>query len=139
MDGIGVINRVRRLNVITSYSIHYTKLYEESEKDRKITTIITGFMPCGAKVPIFAMFVSVLFADSNKTLVTFSIYMLSIAVAITVSLLLNKFVYKSTASNFVMELPQYRIPTLKSVGIHGYEKIKDFAVKAGTIILLSTT
>ncbi len=110
----------------------------ESEKDRKITTIITGFMPCGAKVPIFAMFVSVLFADSNKTLVTFSIYMLSIAVAITVSLLLNKFVYKSTASNFVMELPQYRIPTLKSVGIHGYEKIKDFAVKAGTIILLST-
>lgn len=110
----------------------------ESEKDRKITTIITGFMPCGAKLPIFALFVSILFADSNKTLVTYSLYMLSIIVAIVVSLLLNKFVYKSETSNFVMELPQYRVPTAKSVAIHGWEKIKDFAIKAGTIIFLST-
>ncbi|MDF2486876.1 MAG: ferrous iron transport protein, partial [Herbinix sp.] len=110
----------------------------ESEKDRKITTIITGFMPCGAKLPIFALFVSVIFADSNKTLVTYSLYMLSIVVAIIVSLLLNKFVYKSETSNFVMELPQYRIPTGKSVIIHVVEKLKDFAIKAGTIIFLST-
>lgn len=110
----------------------------ESEKDRKITTILAGFMPCGAKVPIFALFVSVLFADSNKTLVTYSIYMLSLVVAIIVSLLLNKFVYHSEASNFIMELPRYRIPTWKSVAIHGYKKIKDFAVKAGTVIFLST-
>jgi ferrous iron transport protein B len=110
----------------------------ESEKDRRITTIITGFMPCGAKLPIFALFVSVIFADSNKTLVTYSLYMLSIVVAIIVSLLLNKFVYKSETSNFVMELPQYRIPTGRSVLIHAVEKIKDFAIKAGTIIFLST-
>lgn len=110
----------------------------DSEKDRKITTMITGFMPCGAKLPIFAMFVSIFFSDQNKTLVTYSIYMLSIIVAIVVSLLLNKFVYKSGTSNFVMELPQYRIPTLKSIGIHGWEKVKGFAIKAGTIILLST-
>jgi ferrous iron transport protein B len=110
----------------------------ESEKDRRITTIITGFMPCGAKLPIFALFVSVIFADSNKTLVTYSLYMLSIVVAIVVSLILNKFVYKSETSNFVMELPQYRIPTGRSVVIHAVEKIKDFAIKAGTIIFLST-
>lgn len=110
----------------------------DSEKDRKITTIITGFMPCGAKLPIFAMFVSIFFKDGNKTLVTYSIYMLSIAIAIIVSLLLNKFVYKSEVSNFVMELPQYRIPTTKSIGIHGWEKVKDFAVKAGTVIFIST-
>ena len=110
----------------------------DSEKDRKITTIITGFMPCGAKLPIFAMFVSIFFKDGNKTLVTHSIYMLSIAIAIIVSLLLNKFVYKSEVSNFVMELPQYRIPTAKSIGIHGWEKVKDFAVKAGTVIFIST-
>ena len=110
----------------------------ESEKDRRITTIITGFMPCGAKLPIFALFVSVIFADSNKTLVTYSLYMLSIVVAIIVSLLLNKFLYKSETSNFVMELPQYRIPTGRSVLIHAVEKIKDFAIKAGTIIFLST-
>ena len=110
----------------------------DSEKDRRITTIITGFMPCGAKLPIFAMFVSIFFKDGNKTLVTYSIYMLSIAVAIVVSLLLNKFVYKSEVSNFVMELPQYRIPTAKSIGIHGWEKVKGFAVKAGTVIFIST-
>lgn len=110
----------------------------DSEKDRKITTILTGFMPCGAKIPIFAMFVSLFFADSNRTLVTYSLYVLSIVVAILVSLILNKLVYKSTASNFVMELPRYRMPTLKSVWIHGWEKIKGFAIKAGTIIFLST-
>lgn len=110
----------------------------ESEKDRKITTIITAFMPCGAKVPIFALFVSVFFADANKTLVTYSVYMLSILVAILISLFLNKVVYKSGASNFIMELPKYRIPMAKTVWIHGYEKIKDFAIKAGTIIFMST-
>ena len=110
----------------------------ENEKDRRITTIITAFMPCGAKLPIFAMFVSIFFNDGNMTLITYSIYVLSIIVAIIVSLLLNKFVYKSEASNFVMELPQYRIPTAKSVAIHGFEKGKDFAIKAGTVIFMST-
>ena len=110
----------------------------ESEKDRKITTILAGFMPCGAKLPIFALFVSTLFVDSNQTLVTYSLYIFSIVVAIIVSLLLNKFVYKDGASNFIMELPQYRIPTLKSILIHGWEKVKGFAVKAGTVIFVST-
>lgn len=110
----------------------------ESEKDRKITTILAGFMPCGAKLPIFALFVSTLFADSNQTLVTYSVYIFSIVMAILVSLLLNQFVYKDGASNFIMELPQYRVPTLKSVLIHGWEKVKGFAVKAGTVIFVST-
>ncbi|MBU5424827.1 ferrous iron transport protein B [Tissierella pigra] len=110
----------------------------DSEKDRTITTIITAFMPCGAKLPIFAMFVSTFFAGNNKTLVTYSLYMLSIVVAIVVSLILNKFVYKSATSNFVMELPRYRVPTIKSIAIHGWEKVKGFAVKAGTVIFIST-
>ncbi len=110
----------------------------DTEKDRRITTIITGFMPCGAKLPIFAMFVSVFFAGGNKTLITYSLYMLSIVVAIIISLIINKFVYKSGASNFIMELPKYRVPTLKSIGIHGWEKVKGFAIKAGTVIFIST-
>ncbi len=110
----------------------------ESEKDRKITTILAGFMPCGAKLPIFALFVSTLFAGSNQTLVTYSLYIFSILVAIVVSLLLNTFYFKDTTSNFIMELPQYRVPTLKSVLIHGWEKVKGFAVKAGTVIFVST-
>ncbi len=110
----------------------------EKEKDRKITAIITAFMPCGAKLPIFAMFFSTMFADDNQTLLNYSIYLVSIVVAIIVSLILNKAVYKSEASNFIMELPQYRVPTLKSVLIHGWEKVKGFGKKAGTVILLST-
>ena len=71
-------------------------------------------------------------------MVVFSVYMLGIVVAIIGALLLNKFAFKSDASNFIMELPQYRIPTLKSVLIHGWEKVKSFAVKAGTVIFAST-
>jgi ferrous iron transport protein B len=110
----------------------------DTEKDRRITTILAGFMPCGAKLPIFAMFVSTFFINGNKTLITYSLYILSITVAIIVSLILNKLVYKSAASNFIMELPRYRIPTLKSISIHGWEKVKGFAIKAGTIIFVST-
>lgn len=110
----------------------------ESEKDRKITTIITAFMPCGAKLPIFAMFVATFFTQVNQTLVLFSIYMVSIVTAIIVSLILNTVVYKSAVSNFLMELPQYRLPTIKSVAIHCGEKLKGFAEKAGSVILVST-
>ena len=110
----------------------------ESEKDRKITTLLCGFMPCGAKLPIFIMFVSAFFSDGNKTLVLFFIYMLSLAVSIVVSLIINRVAYKGETSNFLMELPQYRLPTLRSVGIHGYEKVKGFVQKAGTIILAAT-
>lgn len=110
----------------------------ESDKDRKITMMILPFMSCGAKLPIYAMFAVTLFADSNQTAIVFSIYMLGIVVAIISALLLNKFAFKSETSNFIMELPQYRIPTLKSVLIHGWEKVKGFAIKAGTIIFAST-
>lgn len=110
----------------------------ESDKDRKITMMITPFMSCGAKLPIYAMFAVTLFADSSQTAIVFSVYMLGIAVAIISALLLNKFAFKSETSNFIMELPQYRIPTLKSVLIHAWEKVKGFAIKAGTVIFVST-
>ena len=110
----------------------------ESDKDRKITMMITPFMSCGAKLPIYAMFACTLFSAYNQTAIIFSIYMLGIAVAVISALILNKFAFKSDTSNFIMELPQYRIPTLKSVAIHGWEKVKGFAVKAGTIIFAST-
>lgn len=110
----------------------------ESDKDRKITMMITPFMSCGAKLPIYAMFAATLFADSNQTLIVFSIYMLGIVVAVISALLLNKFAFKDSTSNFIMELPQYRIPTLKSVLIHAWEKVRGFAVKAGTVIFAST-
>ena len=110
----------------------------ENERDRKITIAITPFMSCGAKLPIYLMFAATLFADSNQTLVVYSIYMLGLVVAVISALILSKFVFKGEASNFIMELPQYRIPTLRSVLIHAWEKVKGFVIKAGTIILGST-
>lgn len=110
----------------------------ESDKDRKITMMITPFMSCGAKLPIYAMFTATLFVDSNQTAVIFSVYMLGIVIAVISALILNKFFFKEETSNFIMELPQYRVPTFKSVAIHGWEKIKGFAVKAGTVIFAST-
>ena len=110
----------------------------ENEKDRKITMMITPFMSCGAKLPIYLMFAATLFANNNQTLIIYSIYMLGLVVAVISALILSKFVIKGEASNFIMELPQYRIPTLKSVFINALEKVKGFAIKAGTIILGST-
>ena len=110
----------------------------ENEKDRKITMMITPFMSCGAKLPIYLMFAATLFQNSNQTNIIYSIYMLGLVVAVLCALILSKFVLKGEASNFIMELPQYRIPTLKSVLIHAWEKVKGFAIKAGTIILAST-
>lgn len=110
----------------------------ESDKDRKITMMITPFMSCGAKLPIYAMFAATLFADRNQTMIIFTIYMLGIVVAILSSFILNKFFFKGDVSNFIMELPQYRVPTLRSVLIHGWEKVKGFAIKAGTVIFAST-
>ena len=92
--------------------------------------MITPFMSCGAKLPIYAMFAATLFADSNTTLIVFSIYMLGLVVAIISAIILNKVVFKGATSNFIMELPQYRIPTLKSVLIHAWEKVKGFAIKS---------
>lgn len=110
----------------------------ESDKDRKITMMITPFMSCGAKLPIYAMFAATLFANKNQTLIVFSIYMLGLVVAVLSAFLLNKFLFKGETSNFIMELPQYRVPTIKSILIHAWEKVKGFAIKAGTIIFGST-
>ena len=110
----------------------------ESDKDRKITMMITPFMSCGAKLPIYAMFAATLFAGQNPAAIVFSVYMLGIVVAVTGALILNQFVFQKEPSNFIMELPPYRVPTAKSVLIHAWEKVKGFAVKAGTVIFAST-
>jgi len=110
----------------------------DEEKDRHITAIITPFIPCGAKLPIIALFVAILFPAQETANVTFLIYILTFSTAIVVSLLMNKFLYHSQKSNFLMELPQYRFPTLKSIWNRSFEKVKGFGKKAGSVILVST-
>lgn len=110
----------------------------ENDKDRKITMMITPFMSCGAKLPIYLMFAVTLFVNSNQTMIVFGIYMIGLLAAVASAFILGKLLKGGEVSNFIMELPAYRIPTLKSVLIHAWEKVKGFAIKAGTIIFGST-
>lgn len=105
----------------------------ENEKDRRLTIILTPFMSCGARLPVYAVFAAAFFAR-NQGLVIFSIYMLGIVVAILSGILLKKTVLKGEAAPFVMELPPYRIPTFKGLMIHMWDRGKGFVKKAGTII-----
>lgn len=105
----------------------------ENEKDRRLTILLTPFMSCGARLPVYALFAAAFFAE-NQGLVIFSIYVLGIVVAILSGILLKKTVLKGEAAPFVMELPPYRIPTFKGLLIHMWDRGKGFVKKAGTII-----
>lgn len=109
----------------------------ENEKDRKLTIILTPFMSCGARLPVYALFAAAFFAE-NQSAVIFSIYVLGIVVAILSGILLKKTVFKGEPAPFVMELPPYRIPTLKGLAIHMWDRGKGFIKKAGTIIFTAS-
>ncbi len=108
-----------------------------SERDRKMTILLTPFMSCSAKLPIYGM-ITAAFFEKQAGIVMFSIYILGMLVAVLSGLLLKKTVFKGNPVPFVMELPAYRFPAAKSVLIHMWEKGKDFIRKAFTIIFLST-
>lgn len=105
----------------------------ESEKDRKITALIAPLMTCGAKLPIYALFISIFFKET-AAIVTTSLYVLSIIVAILVALVLNKTIYKSELEPFVLELPEYRIPTLSALFKNAWNKSKGFLYKVVTVM-----
>lgn len=108
-----------------------------SDRDRKLTILITPFMSCGAKVPIYALFTAAFFTQ-NQALVMISLYLLGIVVAILTGLLFKKTLFKGNPVPFVLELPAYRLPSPKSVLLHMWEKAKDFLVRAFTIIFLAS-
>lgn len=108
-----------------------------SERDRKMTIILTPFMSCSAKLPIYGMITSAFFPD-HTALVMISIYILGMIVAIVSGLLLKNTIFQGNPVPFVMELPAYRIPDAKSVLMHMWEKAKDFLRKAFTIIFVAS-
>ncbi|MEF9852701.1 MAG: ferrous iron transport protein B [Hydrogenoanaerobacterium sp.] len=105
----------------------------ENEKDRRLTIMLTPFMSCGARLPIYALFAGIFFKE-HQGLVVFSMYLLGIVVAVVAGLVLKHTLFKGEAAPFVMELPTYRMPTLKSTGLHMWDKCKGFLIKAGTVI-----
>ncbi len=108
-----------------------------SERDRKLTILLTPFMSCTAKLPIYAFFVDAFFS-SHKALIMIGLYLLGIIIAIAVALLFKGTLFKGEAVPFVMELPNYRMPGAKNVGHLLWEKAKDFIQRAFTIILIAT-
>ena len=108
-----------------------------SERDRKMTIILTPFMSCSAKLPIYGIFIAAFFPHQGG-LVMLTIYLLGIITAILVGALLNKGVFAGKPVPFVMELPAYRLPTARNIGLHMWSKARDFIHKAFTIIFLAS-
>lgn len=108
-----------------------------SQRDRKMTIIVTPFMSCSAKLPIYGMMTAAFFPE-HTALILICVYIIGIVVAILSALLLKSTLFKGESVPFVMELPAYRIPAAKSVMLHMWEKAKDFLRKAFTIIFVAS-
>jgi len=107
----------------------------ENEDERKITTILTPFIPCSAKLPIIVLFASYFF-EENSGFVSASLYFLAIAVIILSAIIMKKFVFTKTSSTYISELPEYKIPSIKYVIKDVFDKVIAFIKRAGTVILL---
>ena len=105
----------------------------ESEKDRKMTALLAPLVSCGARLPVYALFASIFFS-SNQELVVMGIYLLGIIVAILVGLLFKNTLFKKDEQPFILELPEYKLPSLKSIILNAWDKSKGFIVRAGTLI-----
>ena len=108
-----------------------------SDRDRKMTVILTPFMSCTAKLPIYAFFVNAFFPGKGGLVIT-GLYLLSIVVGILIAFVYKKVLFKGEAAPFVMELPNYRLPSLRSTLQLMWEKAKDFLQKAFSVILIAT-
>ena len=110
----------------------------DSENEKKMTILLTPFIPCAAKLPIIIMFASALFPGSGivEGLISAGAYFIAIVVILLAALILKKFVYKGESSTFISELPEYKLPSFKYVARDVLEKIWAFIKRAGTVILL---
>jgi len=108
----------------------------DNRRDRLTTMMVLPLMSCGARFPIYALIIPAFFAPQYRATAMYAIYLVGIALAIVVARLLRSTMFKGEASPFVMELPPYRIPTVRAVLIHTWQRSKMYLRKAGTIILV---
>ncbi|MFP4473291.1 MAG: ferrous iron transport protein B [Candidatus Omnitrophota bacterium] len=107
----------------------------DSPRDRLITMLVTPFMVCGAKLPVFALFIAAFFPLEYAAGLMFLMYVLSVAMALVCAWALQRFVFKGESEHFVMELPPYRLPSLRGLFLKTWERGRVFLKKAGTVIL----
>jgi ferrous iron transport protein B len=106
----------------------------ENERDKALTALLIPLMSCGARLPVYALLAAVFFSASAGTVI-WSLYVLGIVLAVLIGMVFKRTLFRGEAPMFIMELPPYRLPTMKSLLIHTWEKGKHFLIKAGTYIL----
>jgi len=109
----------------------------DNKKDRILTMIITPFMSCSARLPVYVLLISAIFPQ-NQGLVLFSIYLIGILLAVITALIMKRVVFSKKEVPFVMELPPYRIPTIKNTSLHMWHKGQQYLKKMGNVILLAS-
>lgn len=107
----------------------------ENQDEREMTTILTPFIPCSAKLPIIALFSGYFFGE-NSGFVSASLYFFAIAVIVISALVMKKFIYKHTSSTYISELPEYKLPSAKYVAKDVFDKVIAFIKRAGRVILI---
>jgi len=105
----------------------------ENERDRRMTIILTPFMSCAARWPVYALFISAFF-DESRWLVALSIYVLGIVAAVISGIILKNTLFKGNTVPFVMELPAYRMPSYSGTLLRLWDRVKEFLLRAGTLI-----
>ncbi len=105
----------------------------ENEKDRRMTILLVPFMSCGARLPIYGLMTAAFF-PAQAGLVVFGLYLLGPVMAILSGLILKRSLFQGEPAPFLLELPPYRMPTLKNIWLHVWERLRDFLTRAGTII-----
>ncbi|MDR3133420.1 MAG: ferrous iron transport protein B [Prevotellaceae bacterium] len=109
----------------------------DNEKEKRLTLMLIPFFSCGAKLAIWSIIVATMFPD-NADFVVFAIYATGVAVAVLAALALKKTVFKNNRSNFVLELPVYRLPRIKNTSLYLWEKLKGFLITVTTIVAAAT-
>jgi ferrous iron transport protein B len=106
----------------------------ENQRDKALTALLIPLMSCGARLPVYVVFIGVFFSAYAGT-VLWSLYVMGIALAVLMGIIFKRTLFKGEAPMFIMELPPYRMPSFRSLMIHTWEKGKHFLIKAGTYIL----
>jgi len=107
----------------------------ENQDEREMTTILTPFIPCSAKLPIIALFSGYFFGEKSG-FVSASLYFFAIAIIIFSAILMKKFIFKNTSSTYISELPEYKLPSVKYVAKDVFDKVIAFIKRAGSVILI---
>lgn len=107
----------------------------ENEDERKLTVMLTPFIPCSAKLPIIALFAGYFFPE-NSGLVSASLYFFAIIVIVLSAIIIKKFVHQNTYSTYISELPEYKLPIFKYIVKDVWDKVVQFTIRAGSTILI---